>query len=116
MPTQTSSTGLPTPPTIKGGEEVYDMIMGEIEPDLTTANLKKNEKKYTGETKDELQARMERYKAAFIEYKTRFAEYKTKQDDEVHSYGRNVMGVVEGQSSARDENTMQDLESAISNS
>lgn len=116
MTTQTSSTGMPSLPKIKGGEEVYNMIMKEIEPDLTTENLPNNEKKYEGETESQTVARAQRYQDAFLEYTNQYAEYKKQQDDEVRSYGRNIMKATENTFVAEDESAMSDLESAISNS
>ncbi len=116
MPTQSSSTGVPALPKIKGGEEVYNMIMSDIEPELTLDNLPKNEEKYVDETKAQTIKRAQRYKDAFIEYKKRYAEYKQKQDDEVRSYGRDIMKATENKFVADDEGAMLDLESAISNS
>ena len=116
MTNQTSGSGLPTPPAIMDGNEVYDMLMAEIEPDLVTANLPTLQEKYKDESREEMQARAERYKAAFVEYKKRYAEYKAKQEEEVRSYGRDLMGAVEQKSEVRDAEALGDLESAISNS
>jgi len=116
MTTQASSKGMPALPKIKGGEEVYNMIMVEIEPELTTQNMPKNEAKYASETKPQTVARAQRYQDAFLEYATQYEEYKKQQDDEVRSYGRDVMKATENTFVAEDESAMSDLESAISNS
>ena len=92
------------------------MIMGKIEPELTTENLATLEEKYKGESKEDMKKRAERYKAAFLEYKRQYAIYKKEQEDNVKTYSRSVMGAVEGKSAARDQNKLDDLESAISNS
>ena len=113
---QDSSVGAPAVPKIQGGEEVYNMIMGDIESELTLDNLPKNEEKYASETLEQTKMRAQRYKDAFIEYKKRYAEYKLKQDDEVRAYGRDVMKATENNFAAKDESAMLDLESAISNS
>ena len=116
MTTQSSSTGIPTRPVIKDGNEVYNMIMGEIEADLTLDNLPKNGEKYAGETKEKTIARAHRYKAAFIEYNERYTKFKQEQDDAIRTYGRESIQAVENKSSVRDEGAMSELESAISNS
>lgn len=116
MTNQTSATGIPTPPAIMDGNEVYDMLMAEIEPDLVTANLPTLQEKYKDETPEQTKVRGERYKAAFIEYKKRYAEYAAKQEQEVRDYGRHLIGSVEQKSEARDADALGDLESAISNS
>lgn len=111
-----SSTAFPTPPVIKSGKEVYDSIMQEIEPELTTENLDTLDEKYEGETKEESKARAERYKQAFVEYKKRYAEYKRNKDEEVRTYGRDLMSTVEADAVNRETNKMTNLESAIQNS
>jgi hypothetical protein len=116
MTTQSSSTGIPTRPVIKDGNEVYNMIMGEIEADLTLDNLPKNGEKYAGEIKEKTIERAQRYKAAFIEYSARYEKYKQEQDDAISLYGRKAIQAVEEKSSVRDDGAMSELESAISNS
>lgn len=98
------------------GNTVYDMIMGEIEPDLTTSQLPLLQQKYAGESPKETQKRSERYKSAFIEYKKRYAQYKAKQDDALRSYGHTLMSSVEDKSNAKEKAVLTNLESSISQS
>ena len=58
------------------GQEIFDSIMGAIEPDLTSENAKKLNEKYAGEGRGEQKTRMLRYQKAFVEYDERYAEYK----------------------------------------
>ncbi len=116
MVTQSSSTGIPVPPHIPDGTEVYNSIMGAIEPDLTTENLPKLEAKYRSETAAETKVRAERYKKAFMEYKVRYTQFKRDQDAAISAYSHAVMGAVKTGTDARDEHVMSDLESAISHS
>lgn len=115
MTTQASTTGI-TPPKIHGGQEVYDSIMGDIEPELTTAGLATLDEKYKDETAEAAAERLERYKKAFEEYNKRYAEYKQKQDDAVKKYGRDLAADVENKASAKDATALDDIESAIFNS
>ncbi len=39
MPTNPAFAGLPEPPQIPSGREIYDMLMGQIEPELTTEGV-----------------------------------------------------------------------------
>ena len=44
---------------------IYDTLMAEIEPDLTSENIVKLDEKYRDESEDDRKARMERYTLAF---------------------------------------------------
>ena len=44
---------------------IYDTLMAEIEPDLTSENIVKLDEKYRDESEDDRKARMERYPLAF---------------------------------------------------
>jgi len=72
MPTSTTTkrdTGLPT------GTQIYDGIMGKIEPELTTAMLETLEEKYRDESTEEHQMRMARYDVAFAEYDKQYGSF-----------------------------------------
>lgn len=60
-----SGTPLPARPTIPTGRELYDQIMGHIEPELTTEGRKILGEKYKVETSEQKQKRAVRYKIAF---------------------------------------------------
>ena len=47
-------------------EQVYDVIMGQIEPDLVSDAIASLDEKYKDELPDDRQARMERYSLAFM--------------------------------------------------
>ena len=53
-------------------EELYDLIMYEIEPELLTPMIPELEKIYKNETKEEHVERMERYRQAFMVFYERF--------------------------------------------
>lgn len=114
MATQTSSSGVPTPPVIKGGEEVYNMIMGEIEQDLLSQNLPNIDAKYAGESAEQKGKRMERYKKAFAEYQKKYAAYRDAQKGAVRSFGLSLVKSIEKSASAVDASVMDAIESAIS--
>ena len=72
-PTQTKrDTGPPT------GAQIYDGIMGKIEPELTTAMLETLEEKYRDESTEEHQVRMARYDVAFAEYDKQYGAFLMK--------------------------------------
>ena len=51
--------------------DLYDLLMGEIEPDLMSAVIPKLAKLYAGETPGEARARAERYARAFATFDER---------------------------------------------
>jgi hypothetical protein len=63
------------PPDILSGSEIYDHIMGEIEPELVIAELSHIAERTKAETPEQRKARAERYTKAFAEYDTRFKQY-----------------------------------------
>mgnify|MGYP001199310590 CR=1 FL=1 len=108
-------SGTPILPVIQGGQEVYDAIMGGIEPDLLSTNIDTLDEKYAGESEEEQAERMERYKKAFIEYQKQYAEYRDAQKGEIRVFSKSLMGSVEQKSDSSDASAIDDIESAISN-
>lgn len=92
---QHTVTPLVLPVLPASGEEVYDRIMGGIEPDLTTANKALLETKYAGESDDEKKTRMERYTKAFEEYETQYAACMASMQQSVHNFERSARGSIE---------------------
>ncbi len=111
-PVQTSGTQIPF--SIPGGQEVYDSIMREIEPDLTSDMVETLDAKYAGESEVDKNARMERYKKAFVTYQERYKAFQQKQKSEIRSVGRSLKKNVESKSSEMDNSDIQDIESAMS--
>lgn len=112
-PTQTSSSGFPFPPHIPGGEEVYNDIMGKIEPELTTKNMPVLAAKYANETQEERTARMGRYKKAFLAYEKAYNAFLSAQEGTLRSYKRSLMSAVEKRSSG-DSEALESIEAMIS--
>lgn len=113
--TQTQTGGIPRPPVVPGGEEVYDRIMSAIEPELVTAVLPTLAEKYANETQVERDARMERYKAAFIKYEAEHQKFLMSQEGQIRVYKRDVMSAVEERVGGGDGNKLNELEHLISN-
>lgn len=90
----TLSAGI-TPPPILSGTELYDSIMGEIEPELLSANLPLLKEAYTNEAPDERAARAARYEAAYAEYDVRFAKNCADWNEQLHAYKRHALRNVE---------------------
>lgn len=111
-----TQTALPTfvndllPPAIPSGAEVYDLIMGQIEPELTSEGIATLDAKYTNETAAEAKARVDRYNKAFEEYDKRFANYVTLLKEQVHSYKRISVGRAEERANREDQKELLGLE------
>lgn len=73
MPTEPFQPAVPS--LFFGENELYDSIMGQIEPELTSANIAGLRARYEGEPEPKRAERARKYEAAFAEYERRFAEY-----------------------------------------
>lgn len=80
---------------ILSGEEVYDIIMASIEPELVTKNLPLLEQQHAGETPEAKAERMKRYEAAFAKYDEEFAKFMEKLHKEVHAVKRDARASAE---------------------
>jgi hypothetical protein len=90
--TQTPTADMPV---ILSGQEIYDMIMSGIEPELTSSQLPLLDEKYVTETEDEKNARADRYEHAFEEYDKQFQAYSDKWADDLRKYKRAAVQSVE---------------------
>ena len=77
---------------------MYDSIMREIEPELTSAMLPTLDATYANETPEEKDVRSERYNKAFAEYDVRFQKYCEDWDQSLHTYKRTAMASFEKES------------------
>ena len=85
----------PQRPSIPTGQELYDQIMGHIEPELTTEGLKLLEAHYKDETPEQLAARKQRYALAFERYDQAYSEYIETLQAQVDRYRRESVRKVE---------------------
>lgn len=102
----------PLPPVFEG-DDLYDTIMGEIEPELVSTVYPTLDEKYKNETPDEKAARQARYDKAFVEYERRFALYTNKWNGELRAFQTGVSRALEADDRAEDETIMSQLESAF---
>lgn len=103
------------PPTLPaGGRELYDQIMGGIEPELTSAQLPLLTDRYKDETPEARSARAARFKKAFAEYQKQFNEYTVKWEEQMRHYAHALQTGVEEGEKASDDDTIQGLDDAIS--
>lgn len=118
MPKKTAgSTGatIPLPPKILSGKDVYNRIMGSIEPELMTESLPTLMAKYANENQTDRDARMERYKKAFVAYEKAYKEFLLTQESGLRTYKGAVMSAVEKRSGGNDNDALENISSMISN-
>lgn len=102
-----------TPPPVLTGTELYDSIMGDIEPELLSANLLLLKEAYANETPDERAARAARYEAAYAEYDARFAKNCDDWNEQLHAYKRHALQNVENRVQNKEAAELSSLESSL---
>lgn len=95
-----------TPPKIPTGQEIFDAIMGHIEPELTTQGLETLEQKYVNETQEERDARKKRYALAFERYETAYEGYMGTLHAQVTRYRRESFGRAEMEDKQEDQSVL----------
>lgn len=83
---------------IPEGDDLYDMLMIGIEPELVSENLESIRETANNDTADERKVRADRYAAAFTEYDRRFAAYKRDWERASARYKKQTMASLEKQS------------------
>ncbi|MFA7682375.1 MAG: hypothetical protein WCX61_05085 [Candidatus Peribacteraceae bacterium] len=106
----------PQPPRIPSGQEIYDGLMGKIEPELLTANLPMLEEQSAHDTPEQKEERMQRYQKAFEEYDRQYQEYIQELTAAVENYKRTALKSMENQDRTEEANTLSNLENSISTS
>jgi hypothetical protein len=81
--------------TLPTGQALYDAIMGQIEPDLVTAELPKLPEKFAKDTPEEKEARSFRYKRAYEQYDLLFDELVEKPLKQVKRKRKNALTFIE---------------------
>lgn len=101
-------------PGISTGDAVYDMIMGQIEPELTSPEINGLVEKYKDETPEQAEVRKNRYNAAYTEYEKKLQEYLTQKQGEAAVRKRKAMASVEKEARQGEHAELSNLESSIS--
>lgn len=91
------------------GQEIYDAIMAEIQPELTSAIYPTLAEKYKDETEDDRAARMKRYEEAFAEYDKRYAVFLQKVNTDVHEMKKSARDAAEAKAHEQDVQSEADL-------
>ena len=98
---------------IPTGKDVYDALMGGIEPELVTDNLGKLDEPYTNESAEDRKTRYQRYTQAFAEYRKQFTQWAGKLRQAVKTFRRSVVTTSETKSRADDEIAIAALEAQM---
>lgn len=97
----------------KLAQELYDLLMADIEPDLLLENVSTLDAKYKGETALEHEARMKRYEVAYKKFDEEFSKFMVEIDGKVRTSRRSALQEKEGAAKAEEEAKLQSLSSAF---
>ena len=106
-------TPLAPPPTILSGEEVYELIMGKIEPELTESQRPNLDEKYKNEMPEDNKTRLARYQKAFEQYDIDYKAYMEALEDSVRRYQTALRKDVEHDATLDDEVGLTSIESQL---
>lgn len=98
---------------IPTGDQLYNMLMSKVEPDLTTDQLALLDEKYKNETPEQAQVRAVRYEKAFAEYDRQLADYLAGLEAKVREYQSTARKSLEHEERIREEQKLDTLEQAI---
>lgn len=107
---------MPQPPPLMSGDELYDSIMGSIEPDLLLSNMPQVVLDMEHDSAEAKTERIERYNRAFAEYDRRLKEHKEDWDKAYGQYRRASMESLSGFLNAADAARMTDIERQLDDS
>lgn len=95
-------------------EDLYNMLMWDIEPELTTDSLPFLEMMYEGESPEEHAKRMEWYAKAFDTVTERLTLVTDAWNEQVKTLKKDILQVQQDESADDDSTAMSDLEQQIS--
>ena len=101
---------------IPSGDELYNRLMGGIEPELMTDQLPLLEERYRGETPDDSKQRAKRYEQAFAEYDRQLRAYMDALTVKLRSHQRIAMSSAELGAKAEEEDAISAIEASIQKS
>lgn len=102
------------PPALPTGRELYDAIMGYIEPELTSEGAKTLAAKYKNESNEERETRLQRYELAFERYEEAYTGYLATLGAQVTRYSREAYSHAEARTRHRESGFLDSLEAQFS--
>ena len=101
------STPIPiVSPDIPTGPQLFNAIMGTIEPELTTEGMKTLKEKYKNETPADAGKRKLRYQKAFAQYDEAYAKAIAALQSQQDQYRRASFNRLENDDRASEQKTM----------
>lgn len=89
------ASGQWTVPTIPSTVELYDLLMKDIEPELTSVMVPTLAAKYRKETPEQSAKRAERYAKAFRDYDRKLEQYIGDLNASIRKFGRQAAASME---------------------
>lgn len=102
----------PTPPPADNqvvAEQIYDLLMGQIEPELLLANIPVLDAKYAAETPEEHAVRMARYAEAYRKFDAALKAFKDDVNGRVKTAKRTSLKAEEAQAKKEDEEELEKM-------
>ncbi len=106
-------TTLSSPPAVPTAQELFDFLMKDIEPELTSDGQRELSARYANETLPEYAARRQRYELAFAQYDEAYEEYMDRLQAQVDHYRRHSFEEVELEDRQGEETDMKKLDQMI---
>jgi hypothetical protein len=94
-------------------EEIYDLLMGPIEPDLLLAVIPTLDATYAGETKEQHDARMKRYQAAYRAFDAELAKFMNTVNEQAGVAKKDSLKKKEAAARTEEQSALTSLESAF---
>src|SRR5437763_1022434 len=113
MPSKQTSTGTRQQVSAEPLAKLYDLLMEQIEPELKTESIPFLDFLYAGETPKEWTKRAERYAKAFALLEERMGLLMSAWSAQLQDYKHQALTAAKERSGKQDEQTMEDLSSAI---
>lgn len=104
------TTPIPGPFVIPSAQEIFDLLMQKIEPELTSKEVSGLEEKYKNESPTEALQRAERYKQAFNTFDIAFEKYMMDLNDQVHRYRKSTFSSIEEEHREEEAEKMNSIE------
>ncbi len=98
------------------GTDLYDTIMGKIEPDLLSHNLERTKNFVLTADLEERKEMATRYEAAFAEYDRQFAAYEKNWEKRFSAYKSQSMQSLEKKMKGGEQDRLSSIEKDMKNS
>ena len=94
-------------------EKLYDALMAEIEPDLTTKMIPLLDEIYETETEEERKERGERYADAFELFASRFSSIIEMWKEELLAFKEQALATLKEKTGKEEKKALEDIERSI---